>query len=186
MSPSVGVLALQGAVDPHLEMLDRLNVQGRKVKRPSDLDGLTHIILPGGESTTMLRLLALSGLDAALKVFAKHSAVWGICAGAILIAQEVVHPAQRSLALINMRAHRNHYGCQLDSFKQLLQIEGLAQPVEADFIRAPLLEALSDKVQVLARRGDESVLLRQGRILASSFHVELGVKTDLHRYFLSI
>jgi len=182
----VGVLALQGAVEPHLEMFRRLGQPCLAVRQPADLEEIDRIILPGGESTTMLSLLERSELLAPLSEFGRSHPVWGICAGAILIAREVEHPRQRSLGLINILARRNHYGSQLDSFKTPVQVASLTEPIEADFIRAPLLSPLSASVRVLAEHGGAPVLMQEGRILASSFHTELGTNPRLHALFLSL
>jgi 5'-phosphate synthase pdxT subunit len=183
---TIGVLALQGCVDPHIELFQRLGAEVRKVRRPEDLESIDRIVLPGGESTTMLTLLDKSGLGPALLDFGRSHAVWGICAGAILIAREVEHPRQRSLGLIDLIAHRNHYGSQLESFTTEVSIDLFPGAMKVDFIRAPLLKPLSDKVTVHAKHEGVAVLLRQGRVLASSFHAELGEDTRLHRYFLDL
>lgn len=182
----VGVLALQGAVLPHCLMLQTLGVEAVQVKSTADLELCDRLILPGGESTTMLKLLAVSKLTTAISNFAASKPIWGICAGAILIASEVKNPEQESLSLIPMRAYRNHYGSQLESFKTFINVNKVGPELEVDFIRAPLLEPLSDKVEVLAEYNGQSVLLKHDRILASSFHVELGSDTRLHKYFLSL
>lgn len=179
-----GVLALQGCIDPHVRMFERLDVDVVRVRIPSDLDSLHGIILPGGESTTMLRLLHRQELFEPLREFGKKKGVWGICAGAILIADRVVHPSQESLRLMPIEAHRNFYGCQLDSFSTELDFPSLKFSSRVDFIRAPLLKPLGPEVEVLASHGEQSVLLRSGNIMAASFHIELGDDTRLHRFFV--
>lgn len=181
----VGILALQGAVTPHSAMLQKLGAEPIEVKSPADLAGCERLIMPGGESSTMLKLLALSKLQAPLIEFAAQKPVWGICAGAILLASEVRNPTQDSLGLIQIRAYRNHYGSQLDSFKAWLSITDVGPEIEVDFIRAPLLEPLSSEVQILATHQNQTVMLRQGNIFASSFHVELGADDRVHKYFLA-
>ena len=184
---SIGVLALQGCVEPHLTMLRSIGVSAFSVRRPEELRLADRLIMPGGESTTMLKLLISSGLWEPLREFASRKPVWGICAGSILLAREVQHPTQESLGAINIRAHRNFYGSQLDSFKTSLAVEGLPHPVAVDFIRAPRLEPLSDAVNVLARTPDGTpVLMKEGHILASAFHTELGTDAALHRYFVDM
>jgi len=183
---TIGVLALQGCVDPHIEMFARLGAETRKVRRPDDLNAVERLVLPGGESTTMLTLLDKSGLGPALLDFGRANPVWGICAGAILIAREVEHPRQRSLGLIDVMAHRNHYGPQTESFTADVTIDLFPGPMKVDFIRAPLLKPLSNAVTVHARHESVAVLMRQGRVMASSFHAELGEDTRLHRYFLDL
>lgn len=191
--PSIrcGVLALQGCVDPHLSLLESLGVSALKVRAPEELNDCDALILPGGESTTMLRLLHSASLFEPLREYCRHSPVWGICAGAILMAQEVRSPEQESLGVMTIRAHRNYYGSQLQSFHTEVTVTGLERPIEADFIRAPRLEALAcnpegsnPAVVVLAEHQGNSVLLRQGHLLASSFHVELDSDTRLHEFFL--
>ena len=184
---NVGVLALQGCVEPHLRMLSKLGVGAAEVRSPADLSLVDRLILPGGESTTMIKLAQRSGLWAALRDFGRAKPVWGVCAGAILISKETVGPAQESLGCIEIRARRNFYGSQLDSFSAEIEIPVLAGGrIHVDFIRAPLLEPLSKAVTVLAQHQGQSVLLQQGRVLASSFHVELGEDPRLHQYFLEM
>lgn len=183
---TVGVLALQGCVEPHITMLHRLGVNAIRVRLPSDLEKVDRLILPGGESTTMLRLMERVELTAPLKEFGKTHPLWGICAGSILLATEVRHPEQRSLGLIPVRATRNFYGSQIESFTTPLEIDFLGSAINADFIRAPLLEPLSPEVKIHARHQEMTVLMQHRRILVSSFHVELGQDTRLHEYFLSL
>jgi pyridoxal 5'-phosphate synthase pdxT subunit len=182
----VGVLALQGCIEPHAVMLKQLGAGVRYVRQPAELAGLDNIILPGGESTTMLKLLEISGLFGALRDFAQKRPVWGVCAGAILLAKEVLNPAQKSLGLVPVRAQRNYYGCQLDSFKAVVRTSILNREIPVDFIRAPLLEPLTREVLVLGRYQDQAVLMRHDRILLSAFHSELGSDLGLHEYFLSL
>lgn len=183
---ATGVLALQGCITPHISMLERI---GEKVIRITSSDLLAHVdrlILPGGESTTMLTLMERYGLIEGLSDFGKTKPMWGICAGAILMAKEVHNPRQRSLQLMDILAERNHYGSQRESFKAKIEVDCIRQTIEGDFIRAPLLRPISKAVDVLATHGQDPVLLRQGRLLASSFHVELGADPRLHEYFLGI
>jgi 5'-phosphate synthase pdxT subunit len=137
----------------------------------------------------MLRFLKLHELISPIREFAKTRPVWGICAGAILAAKEVHHPSQESLNLINISAHRNFYGSQLESFSAPLSIQGLHAPIVAQFIRAPLLNKLphspeSEPVQIMAKLEQQPVFLAQGKTWASSFHVELGEDPSLHELFL--
>jgi 5'-phosphate synthase pdxT subunit len=183
----VGVLALQGCVAPHISMIQSLGREALAVRTERELAQVERLIMPGGESTTMLKLLVSSGLWDKLATFVKARPVWGICAGSILLAKEVKNPNQDSLGAINIRAHRNFYGSQLDSFKSSVKIEGLKSPIEVDFIRAPRLEPLGETVQVLARDASGTpLLMREGHILVSAFHTELGSDPSLHRYFLDI
>lgn len=187
----VGVLALQGCVDPHLQMLSAIGVESIKVRSKQELALADRLIIPGGESSTMLKLMHSTSLFSELLKFGQSKPVWGICAGAILIAKLVRHPEQDSLGLIDIEAVRNFYGSQLDSFETELQISVLDSGIKVQFIRAPLLKALSKNVQVLAEIKDsndqmQSVLLKQNHILASSFHAELGDSTELHRFFVEM
>ena len=183
---AVGVLALQGCIEPHIQILKSLGAATRAVRLPGDLDSIDRIILPGGESTTMLKLMDRTGMYEALRKFGETHPVWGICAGAILIAREVVHPEQRSMGLIDIRATRNFYGSQLDSFKTRIEIDVPRLSPDVAFIRAPLLEPLNREVQVLANHNGQSILLKQGHVMAASFHIELGAEKGLHEYFLKM
>lgn len=183
---TTGVLALQGCISPHLEMLSRIGEEALRVTSPEHLTRVDRLILPGGESTTMLSLMERFGLFDSLADFGRRRPVWGICAGAILMAKEVHNPKQRSLQLMDIMAERNHYGSQRESFKASIQIDVIRQSIEADFIRAPLLRPTSKTVQILATHGQDTVLMQQGKLLAASFHVELGDNPRLHEYFLAI
>ena len=184
---TVGVLALQGCVDPHLEMLKKIGVEGKKILTAADLAQVDRLIMPGGESTTMLKLLNLTGLFTEIKSFAKKNPVWGICAGAILCAKEVVNPSQQSLGIVGIRAHRNFYGSQLDSFKTSIEVRGFPDRIDVDFIRAPRLEPIDPDVEVLAKDMDGTpLLMQQGHCLVSAFHTELGTSTALHKYFTEL
>lgn len=185
-TPSTGILALQGCIDPHLTVLNKLNIPAVKVRTVEDLKRIDRIILPGGESTAMLKLLARTGLENALIDFAHTNPVWGICAGSILLASKVSNPSQRSWGLINIHAMRNYYGSQRESFKTTLSIPSLGEEFLVDFIRAPKLEPLGSEVEVLAKHESDAVLLRAGNILVSSFHIELGDDTRLHQYFAEL
>jgi 5'-phosphate synthase pdxT subunit len=185
----VGILGLQGCIEPHERIFRAMGIDTLRVRLPEDLANIDRIILPGGESTTMLSLLLRANLFEPLQFFGKTKPMWGICAGAILMAKEVEHPKQKSLELISLRATRNYYGSQRESFKAAISVEAeVAEgaPLEADFIRAPLLTPLSETTCVLARAGDKPVLFREGHLLASSFHTELGTDTRLHEYFLRL
>ena len=190
--PEVGVLALQGAYREHAARLRSLGAPVREVRLAGDLDGLAGLVLPGGESTTMVRLMNEYALWAPLRDFhARGGALWGTCAGAILLAAEVTGtspaaPAQPSLGLIDVTVQRNAFGRQLDSFTTPLDVVGLHAPFPAVFIRAPVITHAGPGVEVLARHGGETVLARQGRVLASSFHPELTPDARLHELFLGM
>ena len=190
--PTVGVLALQGAFREHRHRLESLGARVTEVRLPADLTGLGGLILPGGESTTMARLMDEYGLWDPLREFhASGGALWGTCAGAILLAAGVTGtspaaPAQPSLGLIDVTVQRNAFGRQLDSFTTPLDVVGLHAPFPAVFIRAPVITHAGPGVEVLARHGGETVLARQGRVLASSFHPELTPDARLHELFLGM
>lgn len=172
-------------------MLQSIGVETLRVRAKEDLALVDRLILPGGESTTMLRFLKLYDLIPALKEFAQNKPTWGICAGSILLAQEVHNPQQESLQLINISAHRNFYGSQLESFTASIEVEGLKNPIEAQFIRAPLLNPLPAssgraEPKILATLEGQPIFLSQGTIWACSFHVELGEDPSLHELFLTL
>ncbi len=185
----VGVLALQGGVREHIEMLRRIGADVREVRLPGDLCGLSRLVLPGGESTALIRLLDIWGMIGPLKDLVSDGVpVWGTCAGAVLLSAEVAerdHDVdQPSLGLARVRAVRNAFGRQVHSFQQDLDIAGLGRPFPGVFIRAPLLEPLSSGVEVLCSLKEGPVLLRDGRVWLSSFHPELTADDALHRMFL--
>ena len=180
----IGVLALQGCVAPHIEHLKRLGATPIEITHQRHLESLDGIILPGGESTTMLRLLTRDGLISHLQESVAAIPTLGICAGAILLAKEVTHPQQASLGAISIRAERNAYGTQRESFQTEVAIEGMSKPIGVDFIRAPKITPLSEAVMVLARHQEEAVLVREKNIFCSAFHTELSEVSALHEIFL--
>jgi 5'-phosphate synthase pdxT subunit len=188
--PRVGVLALQGDFAAHGKVLDELGVEWQLVKTPGELAQVQGLIIPGGESTTLLKLMAPIAMRPALEQFhAEARPIFGTCAGLILLAQETVRPQQESLGFINIVAERNAYGRQIDSFIDLGTplVEDLGPaPLEMVFIRAPKIVALRAGVTALARWKDEIVLARQGSVLVSSFHPELTSDRRVHRYFLDM
>jgi len=180
----IGILAIQGDFEAHAVMLDRLGVEHVFVRTPTDLEGLDGVILPGGESTTHLKVMKEEGLFEALKRFAeKGGAVYGTCAGVILLAREVHNPSQESLGLLDASVLRNGYGRQLASDVHEGETALADKPVEMVFIRAPIIESSGPAVEVLAEDEGHPVLVRQGRILASTFHPELTSDTTIHEYF---
>jgi pyridoxal 5'-phosphate synthase pdxT subunit len=186
----VGVLALQGDFAAHGKALDELGVEWQLVKTPRELAQVQGLIIPGGESTTLLKLMAPIAMRPALAQFhAEERPIFGTCAGLILLAQETIHPQQESLGFINIVAERNAYGRQIDSFIELGTplVEDLGPaPLEMVFIRAPKIAALRAGVTALARWKDEIVLARQGSVLVSSFHPELTADRRVHRYFVDM
>ena len=183
---SVGILALQGCIDPHHKKFAKLGVNSKDIRSADQLNSIDRLVLPGGESTTMLKLLYDTGLDQGIKDFGQTKPVWGVCAGSILLAEEVHNPSQASLGLMAIAAHRNHYGPQTFSFSTSVNVTGIETAIEAAFIRAPLLIAQSPEVEVLARHEGQEILLKQDRLLASAFHAELGHDSTLHKLFLEL
>jgi pyridoxal 5'-phosphate synthase pdxT subunit len=176
-----GVLALQGDYAAHGAALRRLGQPAREVRRPGELAGLAGLVLPGGESTALLRLMEGEPWFEALRRFHREGgALLGTCAGAILLAREVRGPAQPSLGLLDAVVERNGYGRQAESFETDLAATGWEEPLKAVFIRAPRFRALGPGVEVLARLDGEPVLVRQGSLLAATFHPEIAGDDRLH------
>jgi pyridoxal 5'-phosphate synthase pdxT subunit len=188
----IGVLAMQGAFAEHITVLKSLGVEAAEVRRPDQFDGLAGLIIPGGESTTMLKLADIYQINDAIKTWAgKGMPVWGTCAGAILLAGEVTNTGSNmpvGLGMMNISVRRNAFGRQVDSFEVKLPIEGLGcEPFPAVFIRAPIIESAMPPAEVLARLGNGTIAaVRQGNLLATSFHPELSLDDRLHRYFLEM
>lgn len=192
---TVGVLALQGAFIEHIRALHRLDTTTREVRSCSDLDSVDALIIPGGESTTIGKLLARTGLDEVIRVRAAFGMpIWGTCAGMILLGTDVgdsgsrVGDPQRLLGLMDMRLRRNAFGAQLESFEATLAAPAIADySIPAVFIRAPVIETIGPGVEVLARLSDgRPVAAQQGWFLATAFHPELTDDLAFHRYFLDI
>ena len=171
----VGVLAVQGNFREHAAMLRRLGVDVIEVRKPEQLDGLDGLVVPGGESTTFMRLMRLYGLDEAVRTFA--GPVFGTCAGMIVLDR-------RHLDLMDLEVDRNAYGRQVASFEADLPLAGEDEPLRGVFIRAPRVRDPGDGVEVLAEHDGEPVLLRQGRFLVAAFHPELTEDTRVHELFL--
>ena len=191
----VGILALQGAFAEHVRALTRLGTVTREVRVPADLDGADALIIPGGESTTIGKLLVLTGLDNAIRERAAAGLpIWGTCAGMILLGRDVgasgsrVGVPQTLLRLMDLCVRRNAFGTQLDSFETVLLAPTFAgDPIPAVFIRAPVIEEIGPGVEVLARLPDgRPVAVRQGRLLATAFHPELTDDLAFHRYFVEV
>jgi pyridoxal 5'-phosphate synthase pdxT subunit len=183
----VGVLALQGAFVAHQRALDAVGATTRQVRLPSDLDGLDALVMPGGESTTMSRLLSTSGLFDEIKARVSDGMpVLGTCAGMILLASEVLdgRADQLSFGAIDISVQRNGYGRQVDSFETDLEVVGFERPFHAVFIRAPKVVAIGAGVEVLAEYDGVPVVARQGRVMVASFHPELTGDARLHAKFL--
>jgi pyridoxal 5'-phosphate synthase pdxT subunit len=184
----IGVLALQGDFALHARALARCGagVEVIEVRKPEQLEDLDGLVIPGGESTTLLKLMDTWGFVPALEKF--HGGgrpIFGTCAGLILLAREVTSPSQLSLGLIDVGVERNAYGRQRESFEAAgtAELDGRSVPVEMVFIRAPRIRRVGSGVETLARHGDEPVMARQGTVLAATFHPELTDDPTVHDYF---
>lgn len=185
--PTVGVLALQGNFAEHISLLGNMKISAREVRTIADLQDCTHLILPGGESTTIRNLLRRAGLDSEIVRRAKDGslALLGVCAGAILLSAKIEGKnAPDPLGVLDITINRNAYGSQLDSFADSLTIEGVPEPVSVSFIRAPKITHTGANVIVLAEHEGSPVVVRQDRIWAISCHPELRGETALHTLFL--
>ncbi len=187
----IGVLALQGDFTEHIAVLRRLGVETREVRLPEELEGLDGLIIPGGESTTIGKLAIDFGLVDPLRSFGNEKPVWGTCAGAIFLSKDIQHE-QPLLGLMDITVSRNAFGRQVDSFEIDLDVPALErvdkqnQPFNSVFIRAPMIESVNaDDVEVLAALEDGTVVaVRQGHLMATSFHPELSEDDRFHKYFL--
>lgn len=176
--PAVGVLALQGDFEAHRRLLERLGAEVREVRTPADLDGIDGLVIPGGESTTMTLGIEREGLAEPLRALARSGApVLGTCAGLIMLDRD-------HLGVLDMAAERNAFGRQVRSFEAELDLEGVGDGVPAVFIRAPWVRERGDGVEVLAEVDGHPVAVRQGDVLAVSFHPELSGETRLHEWLL--
>jgi 5'-phosphate synthase pdxT subunit len=181
-SKAIGVLALQGAFEAHTSSFRELGLPAREVRRVGDLDNLGGLMIPGGESTALLNLMEDEPWFEGLRRFHDRGGILaGTCAGAILLSREV-RPKQPSLGLLDTVIERNGYGRQVDSFEAAVDAPALGGPVDGVFIRAPRFRALWPEVDVLGRLGNEPVLVRQGRVIAATFHPELTQGLAFHRY----
>ena len=196
-APKIGVLALQGDFDAHRRRLEQLGAEVVLVKKPEQLDQVDGLVIPGGESSTFLKLLGEKGFEK-LNQFVHAKPTFGTCAGAILLAAEVENPRQTGLGALDIRIRRNAYGRQIDS--SIRQGKFLAPrnggvpgdavdsdaPLEMVFIRAPKIERVGPGVEVIATEGSDPVAVRQGRVMAATFHPELSEDTRVHRAFLEL
>ncbi len=180
---TIGVLALQGDFDAHRRRLEELGAKVVLVKKPEQFDHIDGLIIPGGESSTLLKLLGEAGFEK-LRQFVQAKPSFGTCAGAILLATQVENPPQASLGALDITVRRNAYGRQIDSSIREGQFEN--QPTEMVFIRAPKIERVGKDVEVIATEGDDPVLVRHGKTLAATFHPELSVDPSVHQYFLDL
>jgi pyridoxal 5'-phosphate synthase pdxT subunit len=182
--PRIGVLAIQGDYAAHAEALADAGAVPAEIRNPSELDEIDGLIIPGGESTTMLKFLERRNFFDRLKEFAHTLPTFGTCAGAILLAREVRHPAQRSLGALDVVVERNAYGRQIDSSILVAPTSLPGDPLEMVFIRAPRILETGPEVEVLARRDGFPVLVRQGKLMAATFHPELSQDRRVHRLFI--
>lgn len=183
----IGVLALQGAVREHIHSIEACGAKGVLVKAPNDLEGLDGLILPGGESTAMRRLIDQKGLLEPLREFAEHGKpMFGTCAGLILLAGAVVGYEEPHLGVMDVTVERNSFGRQVESFEAALSIKGMAEEFEAVFIRAPHVVSVGPDVEVLCEYDGRIVMVRSGQFLGCSFHPELTGDHRITHYFLSM
>lgn len=185
---TLGILALQGDFEKHCQVLEQLQIPHRLIRKPSELEGISGLILPGGESTTIGRLMVRYGLDNAIRERVEQGmAVYGTCAGMILLACEIEGSTQERLSLMNIAVRRNAFGRQIESFEVDLPFKPLKDGlVRAVFIRAPVVSKVEAGVQVLSEYEDRIVAVQQDRLLATAFHPELTGDTRVHEYFLSL
>jgi 5'-phosphate synthase pdxT subunit len=186
MKQTVGVLGLQGDFALHAQSLKRIGVDVRIVRWPEELDGCSGLILPGGESTTFVKLLIKTGLFDAIRDFGASHGVMGTCAGLITLAKRVTNDGLDTLALIDLDAERNAYGRQVDSFVDTVAVPVLGNKpkFEGVFIRAPKINRMGKGVEVLGTHGEAVVMARNARVLVTTFHPELTQDTRIHRYFV--
>jgi 5'-phosphate synthase pdxT subunit len=183
----IGVLALQGAVAEHLAALQRVGADAIAIKKKEQLDEIDGIIIPGGESTTIGKLMRTYDFMDSLKQFSQQGKpIFGTCAGMIVLAKEIVGQNDAHLKLMDMKVARNAFGRQRESFETDLDVDGVEGKVRAVFIRAPLIEEVGPQVQVLAEHQGQIVAARQGHLLAVSFHPELTGDDRMHAYFVEM
>lgn len=181
---TVGVLAIQGDYEAHGRVLEKLGAKVRFVRKPEQLEQCDALVIPGGESTTFLNFLAERGFLEKLRDFVRAKPTFGTCAGAILLAKEVENPPQPSLGALDIAVRRNAYGRQNESF--IADLQTSLGPLELVFIRAPKITRVGHGVEVLARENENPVLVRQGKIMAATFHPELSAGTRVHEEFLRL
>ncbi len=182
----IGVLAIQGDFEAHGAVLRRLGAEVVFVRKPEQLDAIDAIVIPGGESSTLLNFLSEGGFLEKLRDFVRAKPAFGTCAGAILLAQDVENPPQPSLAAMDICVRRNAFGRQLESSIHQEQTKLGAQPLEMVFIRAPRIVRTGKNVEVLAWESGDPVLVRQGKVMACTFHPELSADTRVHEAFLRL
>jgi pyridoxal 5'-phosphate synthase pdxT subunit len=184
--PRIGVLAIQGDFAAHARALEEAGAEAVEVRKPGELDGLDGLILPGGESTTFLKFLERDGFLQSLQSFVAQKPAFGTCAGCILLARDVSHPAQESLAVMDIGVERNAYGRQIDSAIRTGETKLAGGPLEMVYIRAPRIARVGPEVEVMAERDGYPVLVRQGKLLAATFHPELSSDRRVHQLFVDM
>ena len=183
----IGILALQGDVKEHAEMLRRCKAEPVLVKKPIDLDDVSGLILPGGESTTIAKLLRKQGLDKEIKRrYHGGMPIYGTCAGAILLARTIIKDRVPSLDLLDISIKRNEYGRQIDSFETNLNIKEFDKPFKGIFIRAPVIHSIHNGIEILAKLDNNPVLVKKENLLASTFHPELTNDSRIHQFFVDM
>ena len=185
-APTIGVLALQGAFDVHAKRLTELGAKAVLVRRPEQLAELDGLVIPGGESTTFLKNLERAGFYDVLDAFVHSKPVFGTCAGCILLAKDVANPPQRSFGVLDVSVERNAYGRQNDSVILNAETSLPGGPLEMVYIRAPRISRVGAAVETLATRNGDPTLVRQGRLLAATFHPELTEDLRVHQLFLDM
>jgi pyridoxal 5'-phosphate synthase pdxT subunit len=185
-TPRIGVLAIQGDFDAHAAALREAGADPVLVRKPEQLDNIDGLIIPGGESTTFLKFLERDGFLGALQSFVNTRPTFGTCAGCILLAKEVTHPAQASLGVLDATVERNAYGRQIDSSIDFADTKLPGGPMELVYIRAPRIARTGPGVEILAERDGFPVLVEQGHILAATFHPELSSDRRVHRRFVDL
>jgi 5'-phosphate synthase pdxT subunit len=183
---TIGILALQGAYEAHAQTIQSLGATPKLIRVPAELSGIDGLIMPGGESTTMLKFLERNNFFDILKSFVQTTPTFGTCAGCILLARDVEHPAQASLAALDITVERNAYGRQIDSTILTAPTKLDGGPLEMVFIRAPRITRTAPIVEILATRDGFPVLVREGHLLAATFHPELSDDTRVHQLFLDL
>jgi 5'-phosphate synthase pdxT subunit len=183
---TIGVLALQGAYEAHAETLRALGATAKLVRTPAELEGIDGLIIPGGESTTFLKHLERDGFFDALNTFVRKTPTFGTCAGCILLAKDVENPTQKSLGALDITVERNAYGRQIDSTILTADTTLPGGPLEMVFIRAPRIARVGKQVETLATRNGDPVLIRQGNLMAATFHPELSTDHRVHQTFLDL
>jgi 5'-phosphate synthase pdxT subunit len=184
--PRIGVLAIQGDFAAHADALNEAGAEAVQVRKPEDLAGVDGLVIPGGESTTFLKFLERDGFLGALREFVSAKPTFGTCAGCILLAKEVLHPAQASLGVLDASVERNAYGRQIDSSIELGETKLEGGPLEMVYIRAPRIVKTGPEVTVLAERDGFPVLVEQGQIMAATFHPELSADRRVHARFVEL